>query len=231
MKTIGILGGMGPGATANFYQKIIDICQEKHNAIQDTDYPKMVIYSLHLEGFDESGIIDNELVLKQLKEGINILNNSNCDFIVIPCNTVHLFINELREYSKVPILSIIEETVKLLKSETSVVGLLGSETTMQSNLYQPFLKDSNIGSVELNFEDQKVITSLILDVMQGNIETQNKAKVLEIIKKMEQVDAVILACTELPLAINKSDKKIYDTLQILAEAAVDYSVGKLNKST
>src|SRR3989338_4022705 len=72
-KKIGILGGMGPEASADFYCKIIQYCQEKYDAVQDTDYPSIVIYSLPLYGFNESGITDKNLVLKQLIHGIEIL--------------------------------------------------------------------------------------------------------------------------------------------------------------
>jgi len=84
METIGILGGMGPSASADFYSRIIRIFQERHGAVQDTDYPPMFIYSLPLKGFNETGIVDKGLVLTQLTEGAKRLANarlrihSNC---------------------------------------------------------------------------------------------------------------------------------------------------------
>ncbi|MCD4705270.1 hypothetical protein K8R66_04310, partial [bacterium] len=68
-KTIGILGGMGPSASANLYKKIIELAQKELQAEQDTDYPPMVIYNLPLFGFDETGIVDEELVQDQLIKG------------------------------------------------------------------------------------------------------------------------------------------------------------------
>lgn len=228
-KKIGILGGMGPEASANFYYSIINYCQKKYQAVQDTDFPPMIIYSLPLFGFDESGIIDKKLVLKQLICGINTLINSGCDFIVIPCNTVHLFINELRKKSNIPIISIMEETIKKIKQENiGVVGLLGSETTLKFKLYQNLLDKNNINYISIKEEEYPIITQLILEVMSGKIKNKTKNNVLLIIKRMQQqsANAIVLGCTEIPLAISQKDVniKIYNTIQILAESAVNYSI-------
>ena len=228
-KKIGILGGMGPEASANFYYKIIHYCQKKYQAVQDTDFPPLIIYSLPLSGFDESGIVDKKLVLQQLFHGVDTLINSGCDFIVIPCNTVHLFIDELRKKSSIPIINIMDETVKKIKQDHhNVVGLLGSDTTLKLQLYQDLLDKNNISCIPPNEGDNPLITKLILEVMSGKVENKTKNKVLSIIKKMEQqsANAVILGCTEIPLAISQKDVniKVYDTLQILAESAVDFAI-------
>ncbi|MFH1276054.1 MAG: amino acid racemase [Candidatus Woesearchaeota archaeon] len=232
MKTIGILGGMGPGATNLFYQKIIHIFQSKHQAFQDTDFPKMIIYSLPLEGFDETGIVDKTLVLKQLFEGVKLLNNASCDFIVIPCNTVHYFINELQNKSKVPIISIVKESCKKLVGDNiSNIALFGSDSTVKLSFYQELLNNYNINFVIPSDEGQKATTNLIAEVMGGKINSLEKIQVLNLIEEIKEIQAVLLACTELPLAIQQSDLsknniKIYDTLQILAEATVEYCIGK-----
>jgi len=234
-KKIGILGGMGPESSANFYYKIIRYCQKEYQAIQDTDFPPIIIYSLPLLGFDESGILDEKIVLKQLVHGITILKNAGCDFIVIPCNTVHCFIHELRINSSIPILSIIEETVERIKqSKNNIIGLLGSETTLKLQLYQELLDNNNITCISPTKEDKILITELILEIMSGKVENKTKNDVLSIIKKMEQqsANAIVLGCTELPLEISQKDVGVivYDTLQILAESAVDYAINKTHKN-
>ncbi|MEI6597728.1 MAG: hypothetical protein WCL22_01665 [bacterium] len=88
MKTIGILGGMGPAASANFYQRIVEIAQHDFGAVQDTDFPPMFLYNLPLSGFDETGFVDAEEVKKQLISGVKKLEAIGSDFIVIhaiPC--------------------------------------------------------------------------------------------------------------------------------------------------
>ncbi|MFP4424586.1 MAG: aspartate/glutamate racemase family protein [Candidatus Woesearchaeota archaeon] len=229
LKKIGILGGMGPEASANLYYKMIYYCQNKYHAVQDTDYPPMFIYSLPLYGFDESGIVNKELVLEQLIHGIDLLENAGSDLIVIPCNTVHIFINELRVRSPIPVISIIEETIKKIKKGNhSVVGLLGSETTLKLQLYQEQLSENNINYISPEEDENSVLKQLILEVMSGKVENNTKNNAISIIRKMEKrsANAIVLGCTEIPLAISQEDVnlKVYDTLQILAEAAVDLAI-------
>ncbi len=111
-KTIGVLGGMGPEASANLYSKIIKYAQYKYNAVQDFDYPPIIIYSLPLFGFDETGIVDEKLVKQQLIDGVKKLESAGCDLIIIGCNTVHIFYDEMQAAIKIPILNIVEGTKK-----------------------------------------------------------------------------------------------------------------------
>ena len=73
MKTIGVLGGMGPEASADLFQRMLSICQQEFGAVQDTDYPSMLIASFPLTGFDETGIRDAGAVLGQLTANIQLL--------------------------------------------------------------------------------------------------------------------------------------------------------------
>ncbi len=230
-KKIGILGGMGPGASASFYSKIVGYCQKKHCAVQDTDFPPMVMYSLPLAGFDESGIVDKKAVLKQLVHGASTLKNAGCDFIVMPCNTVHCFASELEKKAKIKVISIVEETVKKIKNDKiKKVGLVGSETTLKLKLYQEALNKSQILCVSPCKKDYPAITRLILEIMAGSAGKNAKEGVVSIMKTMENksAEAIVLGCTEIPLAVSQKDSgiKVYDTLQILAEAAVDFAAGK-----
>ncbi len=228
-KKIGVLGGMGPESSANFYYKLIKYCQKKYHEVQDTDYPPMIIYSLPLDGFDEGGIVNEVTVLKQLIQGIKTLEKADCDFIVMPCNTIHYFFDELNSICSVPIISIIEETAKKIKQKKyNVVGLLASETTLNLQIYQKALNQKGIQCLTPTKEEELIITKLILEIMGGKVTDCTKNEAKSIIKKMEQqsAQAIVLGCTEIPLVINQKDAKIkvYDTLQILAEAAVNYSM-------
>jgi aspartate racemase len=228
LKKIGILGGMGPEASANFYQKIIEVSQKKYGAVQDTDYPPMVIYSLPLKGFDESGIVDKELVLEQLFQGIKLLNDSGCKLIVMICNTVHSFIDKLQLKSNAPILSMIEEVANVvLNDQVKSVGVLASETTFDLKLYDSSLSKKGITPIVPNLTMRKNITQLILGVMSGKVDFETKKKLIQYINNLP-VEAVILGCTELPLVIHKDDFniKVYDSTEILAESVLNYSHGK-----
>ncbi len=228
MKTIGVLGGMGPEASAKFYQNVITLAQQKYGAIQDTDYPPMMIYSLPLNGFDETGFVDKELVKFQLIKGVQNLENSGVDFIVIACNTVHYFIEEMRSAISIPIYSIVEETVNKVKElGLKNVGLLASQSTFELGLYVDHLDKANISYMLPEKSDYDKVTQLILEVMGGNLTENTKNDVKSIIENYEscEMDALILGCTEIPLGINQNDSKVevFDTLMVLAESALEYA--------
>ena len=110
-KKIGILGGMGPEATAELYLKIIKIFQDKFGAKYDSDYPEIMIYNLPLPDVVEK--IDQSSKIKEmLVKGVQKLESWGVDFIAIPCNTVNFFLPEMRTAVSIPILSILEETAK-----------------------------------------------------------------------------------------------------------------------
>src|SRR3989338_4892833 len=116
MKSVGIVGGLGPETTAEFYMKLIKLFRENCEY-----YPSIVIDSISFPFSIEEEIIrqskNEHKILPYLKDSINRLNKAEVDFIVIQCNTVHIFINELRNIANVPIVSIIDEVIKMLKSK------------------------------------------------------------------------------------------------------------------
>jgi aspartate racemase len=230
-KTIGILGGMGPSASADLYLRIIKYSQERYNAIQDCDYPPVILISLAMSGFDETGIVNESLVKKQLIDSVKKLEIAGADFIVIACNTVHFFYKEMQEAVKIPILSIVEETKnKIIKFRFKKVGLLSSESTSKLKIYQNILDKSGIKVVSADKKQQKTLNNIIEDVMGGKQGDKDAKDIKSIIAEYVNrgAEAIVLGCTELPLAIKQSqvDIKIFNTTQIIAEAAVDFSLNK-----
>jgi aspartate racemase len=207
---IGVIGGMGPEASCVFYEKIIKYSQEKYGAVQDTDYPELILHSLPLEGFNEIGIEDKEKVFSQLKESVRNLNKMKVSFIVMTCNTVHYFVNKLQKISSVPILSIIDLVNEKVNGEKTL--LLASESVYKLGVY------SHVKNIAIpSDDDKKIITNCILSVMNGKKDFSSKEKLLSLINKSD-FSKVILGCTELPLIIGSkdTDKKLIDTLDLLA---------------
>ena len=146
---IGVLGGAGPGATANFFSDLVSICQDKYEARQDTEFPEIFLYNMPMEGFNETGFADQGLVKNQLINGVQKLENWGADFIVLPCNTVHFFTKEMRDSIKIPLISIIESTVKELKKKNiKTVGILSSHSTRDLELYKKAFSYVTFGSSE-----------------------------------------------------------------------------------
>ncbi|MFH1307279.1 MAG: amino acid racemase [archaeon] len=230
-KTIGVLGGMGPEASANLYQKIIKYSQNKYNAIQDSDYPPIIIYSLPMQGFDETGIADEELVKKQLIEGVKRLESAGCELVIIACNTVHYFYEEMQKAVKIPIFNIIDETKKrVLSAGYKKVGLFASESTVNMNLYQKRFENSGIEVISPNEEQKKILTKVIEHVMGGHQGDEDIIVLKDIARDYlkQGAEAIVMGCTEIPLAINQThtDIKLFDTIEIIVQSAVDFSLKK-----
>lgn len=228
-KTIGVLGGMGPEASANLYSKIIKYSQSEYGAVQDFDYPPIIIYSLPLFGFDETGIVDETKVKEQLIEGVKKLELAGCDLIIIACNTVHTYFDEMQAAVKVPIFNIIEETKKRVKKlGYKKVGLFASESTNKLQLYQKRFADSDIEIISPNEEQQVILNRVIEHVMGGNQKIEDVILLKEIARDYirQGSEAIVMGCTEIPLAINQShtDIKLFDTIEIIVQSAVDYSL-------
>lgn len=222
IRMIGILGGMGPEATAEFYKRILKLCQIEHGAVQDKDYPQVAIYSMAPKGSDESGIANRKLLLTEFIDGIIRLTVSGCDFVVLPCNTAHTFLDELKTHVKIPLISMTEKTVERIKrSGVRTIGLLSSEDSYKEEVYAAALKKAGIKLIVPSEKEKKRVTDVILHAMGGKIVKEDKNVLISAIRKMkvEGAEAVIIGCTELSLVLKAEESpiKAYDTLDILAE--------------
>jgi len=228
-KTIGILGGMGPGASAYFYQLLVEQAQEQYHAEQDIDYPPMVLYNLPLEGWSERGVEDPEKVKAQLVAGVKKLEAAGADFIVIPCNTVHIYQEEMRAAISIPLVSIVEETVKAVEQKgIHNVGIVSSETTKKLGLYHNALKTNGNRVIEANVEQQGALNEIILSVMSGDYGKSEVKLLDDIIYDFvgQGAEAIVIGCTELPLvahSINKHDVILFDSTLILAESTLAHA--------
>ena len=207
------------------------ISQTKYGAVQDSDYPPIHIYSLPMEGFDETGIKDEELVKKQLIEGVKVLEKADSDLIIIACNTVHIFYKEMQEAVNIPIFNIVEKTFKKVNEHKyEKVGILGSESTINLKLYEDYFNNKGIETISPDRDQQKVLNSIIERVMGAHQGTEDIILLKDIIRDFVKkgAEAIILGCTELPLAINQThtDVKLFDTIEIIVHSAVDHSLGR-----
>jgi aspartate racemase len=177
-----------------------------------------------LFGFDETGIVDEELVKKQLIKGVGKLELAGCNLVIVACN-----FHEMQLAVKVPILNIIKETKKrVIEFGHKKVGLFASESTSKLKLYQKRFIDSNIEVIAPNKDQQKILNRVIENVMGGNQKTKDIIVLKDVARDyIEQgAEAIVVSCTEIPLAINQThtDIKLFDTIEIIVQCAVDYSL-------
>jgi aspartate racemase len=225
MKTVGIIGGLGPETTAEFYLDIIFSCQK----ISKESRPGIIISSVPLPYQIEEDLITNnvgaERYLPYLTTEARTLEKAGANFLVMPCNSLHVFIKEIRDSVTIPVLSIIEETVKFVKSNGfNRVGIVSTSATIQNKLYENAFEKEGIKYVTPNEYQQAKMGKIILNLVTGQQKNQDREELVKIINDFEgeQVDCVALACTDLQLLIPKHPAlKIFDTMKILADATVD----------
>lgn len=222
MKTVGIIGGLGPETTNKFCLEIINFCL-KNNKNQR---PPMLIWNVPMLLKVEKDLITKnigkEKILPFLIDAAKILEKAGADFLVIPCNTAHIFIEEIKSAVNIPVLSIMDETLSVIKDKkTSRIGLLATSATINNNLFDDKLRFHGIKQITPSTKDQSKLDKVIHNLVLGKHNSRNKKEVNKIISRMarQKVKNIILACTDLQLVIREHPQvEILDTMQILAKA-------------
>ena len=211
---IGVLGGIGPEATGEFYSKLIKRLQEKRLIASNSDFPQIIINSIPAPELINDGISDEEL--KPYFEGLELLDKTGVDFIVMVCNTIHLFYDNLQGKVRTPILDIRAEVKRVIeKKKIKSVLLLGTPSTIKEGLY----RFDGINYVELTDSDTKALGRSIFDFNRGFGSTT----AADICKKYLKTgaDMVILACTEFALMLDKEDMPKISTIDVMVDATID----------
>ena len=224
MKTVGIIGGVGPETTAEFYLELVFGCYKKDKAQR----PPVLIWNIPLKYKIEEDLITKaigeERYIPYLTDAAKRLEKGGADFLVMPCNSLHIFIKEIRNAVKIPVLSIVEETAKFLKhNKISKVGILSTSTTLNRKLYENVLMEKDIRQFVPDKSSQAKIGKIINNIVLNKHGNKDKNELLEIIDKFNEngVKEIILACTDLQLLKPRHTKvKIYDTMKIFADATI-----------
>lgn len=228
LKTIGVLGGMGAAASADFYVQLVSIAQKKYKAKADDDFPPIWIYNLPVTDFDETGFADPESVKNQMINANKNLAAAGSDFIVIPCHTAHYFLREMQASTPIPILSILDVTAgAVAKAGFSKVGLLNSQSTKVFNLYEQIFKKSHIEAFSTTDLEQIQVNKIIGSVISGLQGKKGVKQLISIVHRYKKIgaQAIVLGCTELPLAFSQKDCELplFNSTALLADAALSYS--------
>lgn len=228
-KIIGILGGMGPQSTGEFYRILIYKSIAEYGAVNNNDFPSVVIDSIPVPDF-----ISSQEHLSQARtmliDRTKRLNAYGVGRIGIACNTAHLLLDDLRAVSGSQIVSIMDEVARLIaEKKITRVGLLASPMTYKTELYQTTLK--NIATVIIpNAKMQFELDDLIRGVICGkNIMTLKTIAypLIESFIRIQKLEAIILGCTELPLIVDTPlSVPVISSLDVLADNLLAYYYNK-----
>lgn len=227
-KRIGILGGMSPESTAQYYEYITHTYTERFG---DYNYPEIIIYSVSFQPYVDWPKEDRwDLVAKGLSEAAQRLEAAGVDFIIIATNTMHLVIEQIQASVKIPMLSLLDAVSDaILARGMKTVGLLGTKFTMEKTFYQEALSRRDITVLVPDAGDREYVNEVIYsELVAGQMRDASRASFVNVIKKLKArgAEGVILGCTEIPLLVNEEDAgmPLFDTTTIHAEAALNYAL-------
>ena len=229
-KIIGILGGMGPEATAELFYRIIKETPAKkdqeHIRIIVDNNPKIPDRTAAILGTGEDPLPEMIRTAKNLER-------AGADFIVMPCITAHHYIKELQRSISIPVLNMVELTAKTLAEnfpEVRKAGLLGTTGTVKSGVFDKALDKVGVKVIYPSNEGQKRVMDAIYGCIKAGKILEGRKIVVEEANHLIHAgaDAIICGCTEISLVLKNSDvaKPVIDPLQILARSAVMIALGK-----
>ena len=226
MKTLGIVGGLGPESTLDYYQRIIALYRERQ---PDGSYPQFIIISVDLKkGLDFMDANNLTGMADYLLEGIGKLGRAGADFGLVAANTPHIVFDDIAPKSPIPLVSIVEATCAAAKAQKlKRLALFGTRYTMEATFYPKVFSRKGIELFVPDPQDQDYIHDKYLnDLVPGKFWPETRAGLLAIVDRMKaesDVDGVILAGTELPLILHGETHNgipLLDTTKIHVEAAV-----------
>lgn len=227
MKTLGIIGGLGPESTIDYYRSIIALYREKTGG---TGYPPLVIVSLDVDkGLRLLGANQLDEMAEYLAGGAQQLAAAGADFALISANSGHIVFDAVRIASPIPLISIVEATCEAVKQQgLRRVGLLGTRFTMSGRFYQDVFEKQDIALVTPSEEEQaRIHDKYINELLLGKFLPETRDFLQQIIaglKERDGVEGVVLAGTELPLILRGTSvagPPMFDTTQIHVSAAVE----------
>jgi aspartate racemase len=231
MKTLGIIGGIGPESTIEYYRRINALYHER---IHDGSAPSILINSI-----DNKKLLDlaaSELVelARYLTAEVRKLAQGGATFALLAANTPHLVFYSVARQSTIPLISIVEVTCQAAKSRgLKRLGLLGTRFTMQSSFYRDAFSEEQIELVVPSDEEQAWVHEKYMEeLLKGIILPETHDRLLIIIntlKERSQIDGVILGGTELSLILRERTVfglPVLDTTQIHVEAAVEQLISE-----
>ena len=226
MKTVGIIGGIGPESTIEYYRFIIEGYRERTS---NDSYPSIIINSVDLTrlvGWINAGELGP--FADYLVAGVNRLADAGADFAILAANTPHIVFDQVRKRSRLPLISIAEATcAKARELGLQRLGLLGTRFTMEAKFYPEVFARAGLLIITPNETERAFVNEKYFgELLQNVFLPETRDQLLAIIHKMAQrdgIDGLILGGTELPLILRgaESDLPFLDTTRIHVQSIVE----------
>ena len=234
VKKLGILGGMGPAASAEFVNRLIAqtsaSCDQEHIPFVLWSDPRVPDRSTSLRNKDD-------LPLSWLLDGIRGLKSAGCNCIVIPCNTAHFWFDEMKKQASwnSKIIHIVDSVVDALQDvnvTNSTIGIIGTQATIELGLYQYKLNTLGWNCITPTKEEMNTLVQPAINLIKANNNEAAQPLIMTVVNRLidSGAKAVVLGCTELPLAVKQTEEKgipLINSIDSLVKSAlIEYNKGK-----
>ncbi|RAP73497.1 aspartate racemase [Paenibacillus montanisoli] len=228
-RRLGVLGGMGPKATSVFIDQII----ESTVADRDQDHIDMVILN-HASLPDRTHVIlENcpEQFLRAIEKDIRLLEYAEVANIAIPCNTAHYYVNEMQQMTKIPIINMVEETMKVIHEaygDDCKVGILATNGTLHSGIYSESARKYNmVPHLPSDPVQQQIMNIIYRDIKRGvQIDPKELESIIQHLIEDDGCQCIIIACTELSIIPLSGEAKQHcvDAMDVLVKKSIELSL-------
>jgi aspartate racemase len=226
MKTLGIIGGIGPESTIDYYRMIIASYRDK---VQDGSYPSILINSINMtKMLDLIGANDLPGVTEYLLNEVEKIARAKAEIGLIASNTPHIVFDEINRQSPIPLISIVDATCESVRARNlDKAGLIGTRFTMQGGFYSKVFSEHRISVVMPELDEQEYIHNKYMsELVVGKIIPDTRTQILKVVDRMieeDKIQGLILGGTELPLILKENHYRgipFFDTTKIHVENAV-----------
>ena len=221
---LGVLGGMGPEATVDFMEEVIDLTP----ADRDQDHIEMmVVNDPKIPDRTEAILEDGESPVPKLGRDTRKLESLGSDMIAVPCNTFHYFIDDVRDFVNIPIINMIEETGNyLMENGASKVGLLSTSGTVKTRIYHDVLEPKGLTLITPDDLSKEMRATYL--VKAGEKDESRDILMEEANDLLDRgADTIIAGCTEIPLVLKDVEFELVNPTRILAMKVVKEIKGNL----
>lgn len=228
-KVIGVIGGLGPDATVDLFKKLLAVTpatiEQEHLRILIDNNPKT---PCRIKAILGDGSSPGPVMANMAKN----LENAGADLLLIACNTAHYYYPQIASAVKIPVLNIIEETVKKIRTDypsVSKVGLMASSALLKVELYQKAFAETGIQVIEPTKEETQEVMDCVFRLKGGEKSERNRQGVLKVANSLIKrgAQAIVAGCTELPILLTQDDIEVpyIDPTEVLAQRAVFMAKG------
>jgi aspartate racemase len=223
---LGIVGGIGPESTIEYYRKIIALYRKE---VQDGSYPSIQINSINMtKMLDLIGKSDFSGVTDYLLREVKRLASAQAEIGLLASNTPHIVFEEINQQSPIPLISIVEVTCEAVRAiQLEKIGLIGTRFTMQGGFYSKVFSRQGLTLAVPKLDEQEYIHDKYMnELVAGRIIPKTRDQIIRIIDRMieeEKIQGLILGGTELPLILEDDEYQgipFFDTTKLHVEKAV-----------